>query len=122
MNYKHKYSVQKAAAKVRGIEFQFTYEEWLAWWGDDIVNRGPYKGQLVMARIGDTGPYHPDNVRKITCSENATESNSKSIRKIQTPLGIFNSRKEAAQSHNCSGAIINHRLNKKSEQYFYIES
>jgi hypothetical protein len=30
-----------------------------------------------MARHGDTGPYHLDNVRKATCSENIKESNIK---------------------------------------------
>jgi len=72
--YKNKYSTQKAYAKQRGIDWQFTYDEWIAWWGDDIINRGPKKGQLVMARNGDTGPYHPSNVRKATCAENNIEA------------------------------------------------
>ena len=79
MAYKQKYNCQKNMAKKRNIDFQFTYEEWLAWWGDDIVNRGKSKGQLVMARIGDQGPYHPDNVVKKTCSENASEGNKGKI-------------------------------------------
>jgi hypothetical protein len=79
MAYKQKYNSQKAAAKVRGIDFQFTYEEWLAWWGVDIINRGKCKGQLVMARIGDKGSYHPDNCVKKTCSENASEGNKGKI-------------------------------------------
>jgi len=74
---KEKYNQQRRHCRQRGIEFQFTYEEWLAWWGEDIVNRGRQRGQLVMARHGDTGPYHPDNVRKATCSDNIKESNIK---------------------------------------------
>ena len=74
INTKAKYNIQKHHAGKRGIDWQFTYEEWLAWWGDDIVNRGRNKGQLVMARNGDTGPYHPDNCVKKTCSENASEA------------------------------------------------
>jgi hypothetical protein len=67
---RHKYNCQKTHAKIRGIEWHFTFESWLEWWGEDIVNRGPYKGQLVMARYNDIGPYHPDNVYKSTTSDN----------------------------------------------------
>ena len=74
MNYKHKYQCQKNTAIIRNIEWHFTFESWLAWWGDDIVNRGRNHGQLVMARIGDLGPYHPSNVRKLTCGENYKEA------------------------------------------------
>ena len=62
------------AKKKRNIEWQFTFEEWLDWWGDDIHNRGILKGQLVMARYGDIGPYHPDNVRKTTVEDNVKEA------------------------------------------------
>jgi hypothetical protein len=72
---KQKYNTQKAGAINRGIDWQFTYETWLEWWGEDIVNRGHKSGQLVMARHKDTGPYHPDNVRKATCNENSSEGN-----------------------------------------------
>jgi len=71
---KQKYNTQKAGAKVRNIEWHFTYESWLAWWGDDIVNRGNKSGQLVMARKNDNGPYHPDNVEKITCNQNHSDA------------------------------------------------
>jgi hypothetical protein len=63
------------AIHVRNIDWQFTYDTLEAWWGEDITKRGPYKGQLVMARNGDVGPYHPDNVRKATCTENCSEAN-----------------------------------------------
>lgn len=68
------FNAQKGHAKVRGIDFLFTFEEWLDWWGDDLhVNRGITKGKLVMARFNDEGPYHPSNVKKITTEENLGE-------------------------------------------------
>jgi len=92
MNYKQHYNRQKYnAINKRNIEWHFTFESWIAWWGDDIINRGPKKGQFVMARIGDIGPYHPDNVRKATCSENCSEGNkgiSKNKGRIATNLGV----------------------------------
>ena len=69
------YNQRYSAIKFRNIEWQFTFEEWVAWWGDDIVNHGPGKNQLVMARHNDIGPYHPNNVRKATVSENCSEAN-----------------------------------------------
>jgi hypothetical protein len=72
---KSKFRTQRSGARSRGIDWHFTFEEWLAWWGDDIEQRGHYSGQLVMARYGDIGPYHPDNVRKLTCNENCSEGN-----------------------------------------------
>ena len=68
------YRSQRDSARKREIDFQFTFEEWLAWWGDDIVNRGRKSGQLVMARIGDQGAYHPNNCIKKTCNDNVREA------------------------------------------------
>lgn len=76
---KNKYYTQKAGAKCRDIEWHFTYESWLNWWGDDVVNRGNKSGQLVMARNNDTGPYHPDNVHKSTCNENHSEAHKNGL-------------------------------------------
>ena len=75
--YYSNYADQRRNSKKRGIDFQFTYEEWLDWWGDDIINRGKQKGQLVMARHGDTGPYHINNVFKCDCSSNIIFANTK---------------------------------------------
>jgi hypothetical protein len=71
--YYNEYYNAYYCAKKRNIDWHFTYDTWINWWGEDITNRGTYKGQLVMARNGDIGPYHPDNVRKATCSENCSE-------------------------------------------------
>jgi hypothetical protein len=56
------YSQKKANAKRRGIEWQFTFESWIAFWGDDIGRRGRGHDKLCMQRMHDKGPYHPDNV------------------------------------------------------------
>lgn len=70
MTYKTAYHNQKANAKYRNIDWQFTYEEWLDWWGTDIEKRGRGKGKLCMARIGDAGPYHPNNCYKSSYEDN----------------------------------------------------
>ena len=67
------YAQQKDNASKRGIEFLFTFEQWVEFWGDDIDRRGCYVGDLVMARLGDSGPYSESNCFKQTCSENVRE-------------------------------------------------
>lgn len=71
--YYQPYADQMFGAKKRGIDWQFTYDEWVNWWGDDITKRGPYRDQLVMARYNDEGAYHPNNCYKTTASENCKE-------------------------------------------------
>jgi hypothetical protein len=73
---RHKYNVQRLTAIKRNIDWQFTYDSWIEWWGEDIVNRGKLKGQLVMARYNDVGPYHPDNVRKAPTGDNVREAHA----------------------------------------------
>lgn len=70
-NYKREYHAQCGSAKRRGIEWLFTYESWLAFWGSDIESRGKGHDRLCMQRFGDTGPYSPDNVKKGYAMENA---------------------------------------------------
>jgi hypothetical protein len=108
---------QRYNAKARGIEWHFTFEEWLAWWGDDIDNRGHAPGKFVMARHGDVGPYHPDNVRKATHKENTAEARNK---RINTPAGIFNSLKEASEHYKVKNTTLGYRLKRYPTQYFYV--
>ena len=91
---KQRYQIQKGCAKRRGIDFEFTYEQWIAWWGDDIVNRGRGAGKLVMARFNDSGAYHPDNVRKATQEENAIEAHK------GKPLSDEHRKKRIGQKHS----------------------
>lgn len=71
--YQGQYDNAKWCAKERGIDWKFTYDTWIEWWGEDFALRGCRSNQLVMARNGDTGPYHPDNVHKVTARENHKE-------------------------------------------------
>ena len=61
---------QRQNARRRGIEFLFSFREWLSEWGEQIEQRGKAADELCMARIGDEGPYAPGNVEIITNSEN----------------------------------------------------
>jgi len=69
------YTTHKHQAKRRNIPFLFTFEEWCTIWRESgkFAERGHCKGQYVMARHGDVGPYAADNVSIITCSENCSD-------------------------------------------------
>jgi len=65
---------QRANARNRGIGWHFEYDEWLAWWGDDIIIRGNRVHELMMCRVGDAGDYEPGNVYKGTANDNAADA------------------------------------------------
>lgn len=73
--FRKKYHEQGVQASRRNIPFLMSYYEWYQLWreSDQLYNRGFHRGQYVMARIGDKGPYRLGNVKIITCSENSKE-------------------------------------------------
>lgn len=68
---RQKYAQHKKNATERGIEFEFTFEEWCAIWEPHWERRGPHKDQLGMCRTRDQGPYKAGNIRLDTPKGNA---------------------------------------------------
>jgi hypothetical protein len=72
---KKAYWAAKTQAKIRGKDWKYTLEEWIAWWEEKLganwlEKRGRGKDKYVMGRIGDKGPYSPENVKCITNAQN----------------------------------------------------
>lgn len=69
------YFWHKNDAKRRGIGFEFTVDEWMEEWisSGKMLQRGCRKGQYVMARYNDIGPYRAGNIHIITVEENMRE-------------------------------------------------
>jgi hypothetical protein len=107
------YTEQKRRAGTRNIDWNFTYESWLAWWSDDLEKRGRKKGQLVMARYGDVGPYSPENVRKATAEENIIESHLGRKRPAETGLKISKANKGKVQTEEHKQKNREKQLGKK---------
>lgn len=59
-----RYKQQKRNAKIRGIDWQLTYEQWCKIWADSgrWDQRGNWAEGYVMMRPGDVGPYAVGNV------------------------------------------------------------
>lgn len=71
----HQYCQHRGNAEKGGIGFLLTYGEWLQIWeaSGHLHERGCRKGQYVMARTGDKGPYAVGNVRITTVEDNLFE-------------------------------------------------
>ena len=76
---KSKYSVHKAGAKARQIDFLLTFDEWWDIWqkSGHWDERGRRTGEYVMSRIGDIGPYAIGNVFIQLSSQNVKDSLNK---------------------------------------------
>lgn len=71
----NKYNTHKKDAKKRGIPFEFSFEEWIAWWEaqgklQDKLNNW---GRWCMCRKGDEGPYCLANVYLGTRAKNTAD-------------------------------------------------
>ena len=71
MKAKRMFNSQKANAAKRGIEWLFSFDDWLEFWGEDLEKRGVGHDMLCMMRFGDTGPYSKENTRKGYARDNA---------------------------------------------------
>jgi hypothetical protein len=72
------YANSKSNAKARGINFILTFEEWWDIWQQSgkWEERGKRKGQYVMSRKGDTGPYAVKNVFIQSMADNCREAHN----------------------------------------------
>ena len=99
-NDRQNYASQKCTSKKRDIEFKFTFDEWIEWWKNALgpewrTMRGRERGQYVMARKGDDGPYSPENVECKLHEQNDLEGAINGRRKLthENVLEIFHSTK-----------------------------
>jgi len=71
------YSDQKSNARMRGIGFNISFEEWLDIWvsSGHLQDRGRGSKKYCMARIGDLGNYEIGNVYISTGRDNVSLGN-----------------------------------------------
>lgn len=80
------YSVHKHNAKVRGIEFTLTFEQWWDIWQKSRKwpMRGNRAGHFVMCRKNDVGAYAVSNVYIGSFNRNVRERNKSVVVKRHT--------------------------------------
>jgi len=74
-----RFNRHRAQAKYRGIEFEFTWEGWHAWWLSHGIDRNQPSDErganrLCMCRYEDRGPYSEDNVYLATMAQNNSDA------------------------------------------------
>lgn len=84
---KRKHYIQKACAARRSVGWDITFKEWWSLWRDSEVwdRRGTKKGQYVMARYYDEGPYQIGNVEIIKSEHNLFDYHNPHLRRRQAP-------------------------------------
>lgn len=72
------FNSQRCHARDRGIEFKFSFPEWLRIWraSGKLAERGRLPQQYCMARFGDVGAYETTNIKIITNLENWREGST----------------------------------------------
>lgn len=73
------YSDQRREAKRRGLGWELNLWGWWTIWQESgkWELRGKYRGNYVMCRKDDLGPYSRENVYIATCSHNVSSSSSR---------------------------------------------
>ena len=118
------YIQHKAQCAQKGIGFDLTFEEWLDVWTKSglIRERGRTRNEAVMGRKDKTGPFAVDNVEIVRAWANMASRDFTSNRKrIRTPVGDFDSVKEAAEWYNVTPGAISQRLSAKKPGYEYLD-
>jgi len=75
MNIKTGYKAAQRNARIRGVVWDLTLEDWYSLWSLKWHLRGTSKGSLQMCRTKDKGPYSLENVRIDTVENNRAEHN-----------------------------------------------
>jgi hypothetical protein len=73
-----KYQKHRAQSKFRGIDFNFTFDEWMDWWASHGVDKTldikwPPRTRPCMCRFNDTGAYEIGNVYCASHDENVKD-------------------------------------------------
>jgi hypothetical protein len=113
--FRQGYTRSKADAKRRGIEFEFTFDEWKTWWLDTgkWELRGRKAGCFQMCRKNDMGPYSLGNVYCDTMEANSALPHAGATRPVEWSAKISASLKGRAKSKEHSKALALAMLGKQ---------
>jgi len=92
---KYAFECHRRRAENSGIGFELTFDEWLDEWvkSGKLAERGCHKGEYVMSRRGDIGPYkignifiqtHANNIRDAHKDKTTSDATRKKISDTHT--------------------------------------
>jgi hypothetical protein len=113
--FKQGYTRSKSDAKRRGIEFEFTFDEWKTWWLDTgkWELRGRKAGCFQMCRTNDVGPYSLANVYCDTIEANSSLPHAGTTRPAEWAEKIGDSLRGKPKTKEHSKALALAVLGKK---------
>ncbi len=113
--FKQGYTRSKSDAKRRGIEFEFTFDEWKTWWFDTgkWELRGRKAGCFQMCRTNDVGPYSLANVYCDTIEANSSLPHAGTTRPAEWAEKIGDSLRGKPKTKEHSKALALAMLGKK---------
>jgi hypothetical protein len=113
--FKQGYTRSKADAKRRGIEFEFTFDEWKIWWLETgkWELRGKKAGCYQMCRKNDVGPYAVWNVYCDTVEANSRLPHAGIKRSAEWVAKIGNTLRGRAKSASHAKALAAAHLGKR---------
>jgi len=139
---KKKFAIQKNEARLRGVEWNLTFEQWDQWWMSNGVDKNfstkHSADQLCMCRQGDTGPYSLENIYCATRRQNAIDNrknNSYGLsgnknpkfgkpavnsRNVLTPFGKFSSQAAAGRELGINVSTLKTLIKNKPQEYSYV--
>ena len=137
------YSQQKSRVEARNQDFDISLEEFVMIWhlSKKWDQRGNQAEQYCLARKKRKSPFTIDNVHVITNRENGFNGSKEDIEqrsiagtksmenrkkqgyyfKTVTPLGKFDSLREAGRAHDMTAMAITKKLNNKNMPDYYRE-
>lgn len=128
---KLRFREHRKGARIRGVPFDLTFDQWYNWWLSHGVDRNLPRvnnsDTLCMCRTGDQGPYNLDNIYCATKRQNTIDGHKNNPnthgryrKRISTPKGTFQSKIEAAKSLCVHTTTISKWLRSKPAEYYYI--
>jgi hypothetical protein len=109
---KRKWQLHRTNARMRGIEFKLTFEEWFCWWMETghYHERGHCRGEYVMARKGDKGAYELGNIECIQAQDNSKAPHVGKLKSAETKAKMSAGMKAAHAKRLTKRAALNHGI------------
>ena len=139
---KQRFGIQKNGAKLRGIEWNMSFEEWDHWWMLNGIDKNfptlHSAEQLCMCRKGDQGSYSLDNVYCASRKQNAIDNRQNkhyglegsknpmfgkpavTARAVKTPKGTFTSQKTASKILGINISSLKTLIKRNPQEYSYV--
>lgn len=123
------YQSQKGSANKRSIAFNLTFDQWYNWFLSHGIDKNipekMSKNKMCMCRYNDTGPYELGNIYLDTNSNNVSLRNriyhrSNPKLRLKTPVGIFNTKTDAATALNVHFNTISRWIKTRPNEFYYV--